>query len=325
MITGYSGDADKFFISRSNEYIHLNTNGNINPQSLFIRYHKEKGKEWLYYGNEHENEIIIYSLPDGTIKKRIKFERRGPNGVGKLAGFLIQSPDSILVGSFTHYKTLFLTDTTGILRRKVTLKHSNIDRVEPGILPMFSHLYNQNTIQNGKINISTYQPYAVENKDLHAKIISVEYDLIKDSVTGKTYYPHLESEKNADLSVYSRAFNGSGFIYSFFYAEDIYISDKQGNYRRYPCKSQYQIKSLSYRFNVTQPIESQMHQIVENPKYLSCIYDEYRNCIYRYFYPGIDISRKEHPRKYVESPKVFSIIIIDKDFNVDSAPKTPFS
>lgn len=51
----------------------------------------------LSYLNQSKNEIILFNLEDKNIKKRIKFDIAGPNGVGEVRGFYIHNSDSIFI------------------------------------------------------------------------------------------------------------------------------------------------------------------------------------------------------------------------------------
>ena len=64
------------------------------------------------------------------------------------------------------------------------------------------------------------------------------------------------------------------------------------------------------------PIIQQMSHMDENPHYLSIIHDKYRECTYRYFYPGVKLKDNEDPRKMFENRKRFSIMILDENLDI---------
>ena len=112
----------------------------------------------------------------------------------------------------------------------------------------------------------------------------------------------------------SSCFNGKDFVYSFFFEENIKItSPEHKEIKEIPVKSKYidKIKFLDDYGNLTH------NDICENPNYGNLLYDQYRDIYYRIAYPATEIDKnikgielKQYGRKN------FSIIILDKDFNI---------
>lgn len=60
-----------------------------------------------------------------------------------------------------------------------------------------------------------------------------------------------------------------------------------------------------------------MKDLCENPKYGNLYYDNYRHVYYRLAYPGDELPFKENYKDlYAYGRRKFSIIILDKDFNI---------
>ena len=307
---------DNRIIKGTGDFIYLKTDGSINPKSNHIYYYEEPLYSWLFYGNTSKNELIIYKLTTGEIEKRIHFDRYGPDGIGGFRGVLVNNFDSIFLISATYYNNFFLTDTSGRVKKKYVLQPVDNKNILPALMPLFSHVNQQNVFQNNLINLGTYLFSDVTNIDLHKEVLSITYDLELCAIPGNTNYPKFESKNKESLSGYSRTFNGERFIYSFGRLEEIYLQDSKGEYSKINAKSKYQKKSLDWHNNQIDPIEVQRKRNIRNPQYKSILFDKYRRYTYRFFLPGYDVKVNEPLEKHAEYPDLFSIIIMDENLNV---------
>lgn len=58
------------------------------------------GNELLTFLNQYNNSIYFYDLSSGKMRKRLMFEREGPDGVGDMTGYHIHSMDTIFVYNY---------------------------------------------------------------------------------------------------------------------------------------------------------------------------------------------------------------------------------
>ena len=284
-----------------------------NPKSKYLQYFERNNEEWLFYGNRDQNELIIYKLPSGNIIKRIQYEERGPNGIGKFKGAIVVNFDSIFVLSGTYYNSFFLTDTIGRVIHKYNLERDSISKFNTAISPLFC--YTDDPFKDNSLNLSTYVFSSVKNKELFNEIISVKYDLTNNILEKKYYFPKFQEQSKATFKNYFRAFNSKLFVYSFCNIEDIFLQTSETKYTRYPGKSQYQKRGLSWKVDGKDPVIKQK-MVLKNPKYLGIMYDKYRKYIYRIFIPGIDNVKPEQIENKFSYFDKFSIIIFDQNLNI---------
>ncbi len=303
-------------IQGSGEFIHLNTAGPINPKTKYLKYYEEHQKSWLFYGNEDKNELIIYKMPSGGIERRLKFETRGPNGIGRYKGAMVQNFDSIFVLSGTYYQNFFLIDTTGTVKRKYTIDPNESEDFFPALQPVYCHFSQENVLNSDQINLSTYMMRLIPNENLHTKEINLTFDLALGKLVSINKYPKFDDKHKAELAYYSRAYNGSDFIYSFRYLNDIYIQKENGTYIIYPGFSKYQNQNIDWLLNRSEPMALIKEKIVQSPRYGSVMYDKYRKLIYRIYLPGYKLKKGEPADKYFDFPALFSIIILDENLNL---------
>ena len=241
----------------SGKFYMLDTYGAINPYSENIDYYfdVDGNKEWLFYNNMGQLELIIYGFPDGKIIKRIKFERRGPDGILSLRGVHVHNLDSIFLVSGMLPHQFFLTDTTGIIKKRFELPKVTNNELKPLIRPLFSMIRNVSNIEGSLINLSTHYPVRpVDNKLLPAEIIDFSFCLHECTIEMFSFYPEFDFTYQNDLSKFSRAFNGNEYVYSFDYLDDIYIQNSSGEYRKVSGRSKYRIKRLDNPRNIVTPI-----------------------------------------------------------------------
>lgn len=309
-----SNTQTEYHLRGSKKYLKIPTSGQINPKTKYLQYFETENISYLLYGNNDKNELIFYELPCGGIYKTIKYEKRGPNGIGSFRGALIKSFDSIFVISATHYNEIFLTDTSGKVLRRYSLEKIEGKMYKPALKPLTC--FTQNVIVNKKINLSTYLFSFVENDKLQDETIAIEYDLDKELITRSYNFPTFQDVGKQSLRHYHRAFNGEQYIYSFFRSDDIYIQVSEKDYSVSYGKSRYRRKSLDWKIDKTDPIIKQKSIVLSNPTYRGITYDDYRKILYRFFIPGVETDEKESFEKLFEHPKKFSIQVFDNELNL---------
>lgn len=303
-------------IKGSGDFIHLNTAGSISPKTRFLQYYEEPQKAWLLFGNEDINEAILYELPSGKIEKRMKFDMRGSNRIGIYKGAFIHNFDSIFVISGTYYTEFFLIDTAGTVKDKFSVESINNGEFHNGLVPLYCHLSMETVFRNGLLNLNTDVMAAISNADLHTQSICISYDIGKGELIERFKYPEFDDTYKSPLGYYSRAHNGSDFIYSFRRLDDLYILKGNGAYEIMPCQSQFRRQDLDWINNRTDPIVIQKKRGVENPRYGSIMFDKYRKLFYRIFKPGYKLKTGDSADQYSEYPPLFSLMVIDENLTL---------
>ena len=305
----------KYKIIGSREYISLNTTGLINPKTNYLSYYEENENCWLFYGNVQRSELIIYKLPSGEIEKRITFDSRGPEGIGGYRGVFVHNLDSLFITSARYVHNFFLADTSGKVKKRYSLEADDIRGIHPQLLPQFSHISIQNVLKNNTINLCLFPTFNVESEELHKETISIEYCLENEQIVRKFNYPVFDNT-SANISAYSRTYNGEQFIYSFRRSDIIFVKNDDGTYTEYDGKSRFRDKSLDWTTEGLSSFFLLQQQTLSNPSYLSVLYDKYQKFTYRFFFPGYEIENIKEIQKHFESPEKFTIMIFDEDFNV---------
>lgn len=239
----------------------------------------------------------------------------GPNGVGEIAGYYIHNLDSIFL-PITFETEMVIIDTATNIIDKIQYGKTT-DNIPLQRTFASSHVYQPLEYIDNKL-------YFVSgcNRWAEQKPVSAFINLTDKSVYALTNfnYPSFPGADNkqkmfgtAEESI-SRCFNGEQFIYSFFFLEEIHIiSFDNPNIRSIPVKSKYidKIRLLDDYGNLT------FNDMCENPNYGNLLYDSYRKVYYRIAYPKTEVDKSiKGMEVYQYGRKNFSIIILDKDFNI---------
>ncbi len=273
----------------------------------------ETGKEYLTFQNQDQNEILFYDMNSRKLEFKVKPAYEGPNGVGQVLGYYVHTIDSIFL-------TISGTNEIVLVNRNAEIKDKiNYERAEDG------------TLLTDFCSISSvYQPIIMIDKEMYI-MSGCNRWLEKDPISAvinlevKTihvlpyYYPSFpgadNKAKRAGIEEHlSRCFDGKHFVYSFYFDETIYIaSQDHDSIKEVKVKSKYidKVRLLDDYGNLT------FTDACENPNYGNLLFDKYRNVYYRIAYPETEIEKEVKGMELLQyGRKNFSIIILDKNFNI---------
>jgi len=273
----------------------------------------ETGKEYLTFQNQDQNEILFYDMNSRKLEFKVKPAYEGPNGVGQVLGYYVHTIDSIFL-------TISGTNEIVLVNRNAEIKDKiNYERAEDG------------TLLTDFCSISSvYQPIIMIDKEMYIMSgcnrwlekdpISAVINLEDKTIHALPYYypsfPGADNKaKRAGIEEHlSRCFDGKHFVYSFHFDETIYIaSQDHDSIKEVKVKSKYidKVRLLDDYGNLT------ITDACENPNYGNLLFDKYRNVYYRIAYPETKIEKGVNGLELLQyGRKRFSIIILDKDFNI---------
>jgi len=283
--------------------------------SALFTYTDESGKEYLTFLNSFF-QLLFYDLNKQDFLFKIQLEREGPNGIPGPDGFYIENLNNIYITcSMTPF--LYKVDSTGTIIQKIRYGHT---RSGLEIIPQRSWSYYYTPLV-----FIDYKLYLSQHPWQNNPITTTPLCVVVDTVNQEQYelscpFPRLVDTKESVsgvVSYFSRIFNGNEFVYSFFYDENIYVATiDHKEIRKYPINSKYihNLKIENISFN-------EMYEYAKYNYGAQCygnlIHDPFRNIYYRFAYPKIEL---ENGPDYVSltglGRKKFSIIILDKDFNI---------
>ena len=277
-------------------------------------YTDSEGKEFLTFQNERKNEILFYEMNSGKFLYKIKPAREGPDGIGRLFGYHIKDLNTIYLTKLSRPEVI-LIDSTAKVKERI-----NFGITSDGLLINNSYSISMTytpiiIIDNKMYLVSEANRWAERNPvsftiDIHTKeldFLPFEYPVFPVS-SDKTKRSSIES-------YLSRCFDGSNFIYSFHYDENIYVaSPDHQSVRKIPVKSRYVRKVEFFELKTS---GDPMKNTIESSNYGNLYFDSYRDVYYRVAYPKNEVGANDNFLELFNyGRKVFSVMILNRDFQV---------
>lgn len=320
LLSSCKGNADKnsnkiYSLQPGNKRIVIPIDDNTNCYSMsMFTYTTPDDITYLTYENKQTNELNFYRLDSCRLSHKIKIGREGPDAIGAIFGHAVIDLDNILV--FTQFnlyrisrdgkiidKYNLITDQKIILAHPPTSKVYNPMIVKDSCVYFYQALINKNDGYSGD--------------DLIKYPLCIELNMNRNEVkTLSLTYPRLWEPKALNgIFTCSRDYDGMNFVYSFFASNSVHITNDNITFKEYPCKSQY-INGDPRFDSAASDIKNQQKEYIEKASYGNIIYDKYRKVYYRFFQPACELNKDDNIADLMKTGKKFSIMILDKDFQV---------
>lgn len=308
-----------YILKKTEKRLLYHLDGNTRPFILALFPYKDtNGKEYLTFQSQGQNKLFFYDMNSGKLEFTIKPAVMVANGIGDFLGYYIHNIDSIYL-TVEGSKEIILINRDAIVKDRF-----QYGRTSNGILLCqfysTSFAYQPIVMLGNKMYIiSGCNRLAPQNP------ISAVIDVNNKSVYALPFsYPYFAGANNKQKragveTFFSRCFNGEHFVYSFHYDENIYIASIKHDFiRQVKVKSRFIDKVvLPDDYDRTKGLSLSLKKFCEEPNYGNMFFDKYRNVYYRIAYPRTKIEDEINPINVWQfGRKMFSIIILDKDFNI---------
>lgn len=272
------------------------------------------GKEYLSFLNYRSNQILFYDLKTCDFIFKMNLPSEGPNGIVQPSGYYIKDFENIYLTSYS-YNGIVKVDTTSHIISKIP--YSSTDSGFE-ILPSYSPSSHPYTAPYFIDEYMFLMPPLVERFCPADKTpLCVYIDTLSNKyIASKITYSDVLSKEEIETNDArcSRIFDGKNFIYSFYVDDDIIVTDKD--------HKEIKIRKAKSSY-IESPTEKQRTGLkgpksnLEVPRYGDLIYDKYREVYYRFAYHKAELDDKINWRgKAIYGRKKFSVIILDKEFNI---------
>jgi hypothetical protein len=293
----------------------LPADSSIAPQTSALFKFDENGREYLSYLNEANNEIIIFDLNRRKIQQRIKCDREGPNGVGRIGGFFYLNKDTIIINPIGVKKLYFINNRAEIFDRfdytrttdgKPTgAAHYSTTVVHTPLIRLGEQLYLTN-FPDGNYSFLSQQVILDHplGKVINIKTKQVDFTVVK--------YPDIWNKYKCSPT-YSCIYDGMNFVYLLRYYDQILITADHLSIKTVKLSSKYFDQFRRVRIP-PESIESNLWELVHSPCFLNIIYDQYRKFYYIFAYPGIETDPSMDVFRVWKDLPLFSVIILNNEF-----------
>ena len=272
-------------------------------------YKDTNGTEYFTFQNSDENSILFYDLNTQKLAFKINPPKEGNNGVGRFYGYHIHTMDSIyLMDRYAHH--IYIINRNCQIIDKI----ENNNQEEQKMFYYITNPFKSPIIINDILFVCS-EP----NRLLDFAPVTVAINIqTKEKKALPFAYPHysgmdVKLKKYGLENDYSRCFDGKRFIYSFHYDENLYVATPtHDSIQKVPAKSKYIDK-----VQLPDELKATVEDFCVNAWYNNLLYDPYREVYYRITHPASTLDKEYNPMDIISfGRKNFSILILDKDFNL---------
>ena len=275
---------------------------------------EENGKRYLSFLNYRTTQLLFYDFDTAKFLFKVTLDKEGSNGVVMPTGYYIKDFNNMYISSSAYFG-LIKVDTAKTIVQKIPYRKTDSGYKIISSYNASSHPYLPPVFIGDKMYITQ------QNNERFCPAektpISVAIDTVqkKYSSLPLTFSILTEKQKKSNDTGFSRDYDGKNFIYSFYVDEDILVTSiDHAEVKRIRAKSRY-IDSPDEE----QPLNAQKgpQLNLELARYGDLMYDPYREVYYRFAYPKTELDDKINwMGKAVYGRKKFSVIILDKDFQI---------
>jgi hypothetical protein len=276
-----------------------------------FNYQDTEGQEYLIYFNDLQNSLLFFSLKTREIVKEVSLNFEGPNGVGNVRGFHVQSFDSI-----------FITPSGGGIIHLVNGNGSLLETYNYNNHPSFSGTFKSRSklstplVKVGNLLYilqfppSPYNQIPVEKFENAS--LGFTIDLLSNEVVSlDSKYPGEYWDNGYYPPYLARQFDGKSFVYCFNYSSTIYANEL-GTSNLIPHKLKLGIPPFDeHNLNT---IEESIRYRLKSPWIVNLLYDKYREIYYLIYYPGDPDQHVSDYQNFSSQISKFRIYVLDKEF-----------
>lgn len=311
---------DNYSLALSGEYLSFPIDEDTKLPNLSVYSFVDSGIEYLSFQNgsfQKRNEIQIYEIRSGKLVKKVNIAGEGKDAVpGGFLGYYMESFDEIIIPS-SYSQILYVVDTAAVVKRKILFDDD----------PSFCPVITNSALKLTFIKDTLYLPQLVNTYWKKEMMNKSRICFTIDTLSGNKYllpmgFPPLISHKDIGTSAgfgahYSNAFDGTHFVYSFFFNDKIYrTTSSHERIEEIKINSRY-----IHDVEVIRVKSADMNDVIkamcEYPTYGNIVYDKYREVFYQFAFPKSEIDVKDDPSQlYSSGRSLFSIIILDRELNI---------
>jgi hypothetical protein len=289
---------------------------NISPTSRAMQYLDGM----LYWWNSERETISVFDLYKQEVINTIKLEREGPDGVGNSLGIYVHNKDSIYIPNFSY--EIKLINSEGKLLNSYDYFNFSPLGAMPGSMSRYSLMFQEHqgkliiwldisSVNKASLTLNSLQEYP---PFLALDMASGEFENLPFHFDGKI----LESRDFTSFSL-SKAqdkllalHRKSNLLYSFD------LNDLKSQDLR--LESEF-VNNFSNQYYLTDrtgmSIEDGMRLLYRTSSNLGITFDPKRELIYRFGWPGEELSEDTDAMAFAYSPDYFVLSIYDsKDYKL---------
>ncbi len=276
----------------------------------------------LYWWNSDRETISVFDLNAKNLKKTIKMERDGPNGLGSPIGFFVSNPDSIYIPTAAY--ELNLINSKG--ERLSDYDYYNYSKLGIVIASMtrFSKMIQTN--HAGGFYLGLRDLENVSQSDLNENALQ-EYPPILSFDKAKGTFEYLEFRvptsllKFNDFIDFGLTSSSKSILLFHYQSNTLYEVDFNGvDFKEHQLQSDL-MKNFSNQYyqspRMSSSLEDNMRLMYKYSENFGLAFDPHKKLLYRFGWPGEEFSEDIDAMQFSATPIYFTISVYDgSDFSL---------
>ena len=304
------------------EIVALQLDDSTSNVSSSYQYHFDNEKEYFFNLKMEGNTLQIFDFSTGEKINSLQFDQEGPNGVGGLFGFHVQSMDSIFLFNPPFGSSFYLADAEGELLKKFNYQ------VPEGAGSAFVHngyMISPPVLKGSKLAVNHRFPQNL--RELTPEILSSKtFGYQIDLETGETqYFNHFfpqdylaQGLKSID---FSRAQGKDKVVYSLVGDHRLYYASSfDSTLKSVDAASEFLDPTMP-SFKPDAVSEEYQKYALTSGKYGSILYDPYREVYYRFAFVSMPEASVEEIRSLGNVLLPFVVMVLDSNLKVITEKK----
>lgn len=277
----------------------------------FLTLYDKKNRAQLFFDEEGKEQFrVLLSFPDSLVSPDAQFST------------LAISPDSILACPMSAGKSLFLFNGKGELQKTISSAVPLRDGINDYVLqalPQSPMLFDGNTI----LAVCTRLDVVLRSPEARKKYFSTPpYILLATGTNGKSlnagYWPEDYREGASFRDFYPQhCVNGrKQIVFGFAASDSLFVMENGKITASYLCKSKYMTERHPYPDDSIGHFSFLNRYEINEPRYLSLVYDPFRNCYYRLVHHAMRFENENGMTVNSFLDKPWSLMVLDENFRI---------
>lgn len=276
----------------------------------------------LYWWNSNRETISIFDLSAKKLKNTIKLEQEGPNGLGTPLGFFVISPDSIYVPAMA-YKLSLINAQGDWLANYDYFSYSKLGVVAAS-MSRYSNMIQVNN--SGTFYFSMRNLKNLSASDLNEKALQdyppiLSFNKLKGTFNYLNFTVPASILKFNNIVDFGLTSSSNSLLLLNYQSNTLFEVDYNGvEFKEHILQSDL-IKNFSNEYynspRMSLSPEDNMRMVFKTSENFGLIFDPYKKLLYRFGWPGEEISKEVDAMQFNSTPPYFTISIYDgSDFSL---------
>lgn len=276
----------------------------------------------LYWWNSDRATISVIDLSNKKLKTIIKMERDGPNGIGNPLGFYVLNPDSIYVPTMAYELSLINSKGNAIANYDY-YKYSKLAVVIASMTRYSTMIQNNNsgTFFLGMRDLKNVSPSDLNEQALQDNPPILYFNKSKGTFDYLEFkVPNSLLKLNNSIS-FGLSHTSTALLLLHNQSNTLFEVDFNGkSYKEHQLQTELTVNFSNDYYNsprMSRSIEENIRLASKSSENLGLAFDPYKNLLYRFGWPGEEISKDVNAMKFGYTPRYFTISIYDgSDFSI---------